>query len=377
MLAQNYVGIDCHEAQNTLALYHIERDKISRKMVTSKYQIGKVENNESQLLKKLQSIENEFGKIDSIGYEAGTFGYNLYRRLTDRGYLCKVIAPHTIPRQIGRNKNDKLDAIDIAESLFTAQASFLQVPTLDQERDRAVIRKRLEIVRKATRVKTQISHFMIIHNISYTLTKFKWTKTFYKWLYSYKCEDERLQFILENLILELNVYKDQLENYNELVEEFSKKKEYAFGVKVLSSLRGIGIYSAMVWLTEIIDIRRFPTAPSLMSYTGNTPMERLSDGKGYKGRVSKHGNSYLRKVANSSAWHYQYGTKVSKEKLEQKLSLPIQYQIEIDKCHRFLYKKFKLLERRKVPSGKIGVAAGRLLTGFVWNLLRMVSEGIR
>ena len=214
---------------------------------------------------------------------------------------------------------------------------------------------------------------MKIHNISYNLTKYKWTKTFNKWLYSYRCKDGRLQFILDNLILELNLYEHQLENYNQLIEKMSKMNEYAFGVKVLYSLRGIGIYSAMVWLTEIIDIRRFPDAPSLMSYSGNTPMERLSDGKGYKGRVSKHGNSYLRKVANSSAWHYQYKTKLIKEKVERKFSLPVTYQIEIDKCHRFLYKKFKLLERRKVPSGKIGVAIGRLLTGFVWNLLRMVS----
>jgi len=377
MLSQNYVGIDCHEKQNTIALYHIEQDCVSRKMKTSRYQLGKIENSDTQLLKKLRFIEREFGLINSIGYEAGVFGYNIYRRLTTKGYSCKVIAPHTVPRQIGRNKNDRIDAIDIAESLFTGKSSSLIVPSPDQEKDRAVVRKRLEVVRKVTRIKNQISHFMKIHDITYIQTKYKWTKTFYKWLYSYKCEDERLQFILNNLILELNVYEHQLENYNELIEKISKKKQYAFEVKVLSSLRGIGIYSAMVWITEIIDIRRFPDAPSLMSYTGNTPMERLSDGKGYKGRVTKHGNSYLRKITNSSAWHYQYKTKLSKEKLEQKLSLPIRYQIEIDKCHRFLYKKFKILERRKVPAGKIGVAIGRLLTGFVWNLLRMVSASPR
>ena len=119
MLEQNYIGIDCHENQHTIAIYHIEQDCVSRKMKTSRYQLGKIENSETQLLKKLQIIEKEFGPINNIGYEAGSFGYNLYHWLTAKGHECRVIAPHTIPRQIGRNKNDKIDAIDIAESLFT------------------------------------------------------------------------------------------------------------------------------------------------------------------------------------------------------------------------------------------------------------------
>lgn len=377
MHTQNYIGIDTHESQNTIALFHIEQDNVSQHMMTSKIQIGSIPNDSAKLKSKLTHIEKQFGPITSVGYETGFSGYNLYRKLTSWGYDTSVLAPHTIPKKPGKNKNDKIDASDIAEALFTQTATSVKVPTLDQERDRALVRRRIMIVRRIARIKTLISHFMKIHNITYTQTKGRWTKTFYKWLFSFEHEDKRVQLLLEDLISELILYETQLKKYEELIENLSSQPEYSKAVFVLTCLKGMGIFSAMVWITEVVDIKRFSHAKSLMSYVGNTPLEKISDGKGYKGRITKHGNTYLRNIANASAWHYQYRTRPSKQKQDQYQNLSLRYQIEIDNAHQFLHKKFRHLDQRGLPRGKVAVAIGRYLTGFIWNLMTMVNDNIK
>jgi transposase len=74
-------------------------------------------------------------------------------------------------------------------------------------------------------------------------------------------------------------------------------------VKVLTTLPGVGQFTALVMLAEIGDISRFPSARKLASWAGLTPTVRGSDLTVRPGvfHISKQGSAWLRWVLNQAA----------------------------------------------------------------------------
>ena len=65
----------------------------------------------------------------------------------------------------------------------------------------------------------------------------------------------------------------------------------------------MGILTAMVFLTELGDLERFPNRKALGSYLGLVPRSWESgEQSDRKGRISKMGPSRVRKVLNQAAW---------------------------------------------------------------------------
>ena len=65
-------------------------------------------------------------------------------------------------------------------------------------------------------------------------------------------------------------------------------------VDVLTQIRGVGRYTAMLIIAEIGDITRFPTARHLCSWAGLAPSVRSSDGKARLGHITRQGSPALR-----------------------------------------------------------------------------------
>ena len=72
-------------------------------------------------------------------------------------------------------------------------------------------------------------------------------------------------------------------------------------VKTLTTLPGVGQFTALVMLAEIGDIGRFGSARKLASWAGLTPTVRGSDLKVRHGNISKQGSAWLRWVLNQAA----------------------------------------------------------------------------
>ena len=71
--------------------------------------------------------------------------------------------------------------------------------------------------------------------------------------------------------------------------------------KWLTSIPGIGVYSAMILLSEIGEIQRFPTAKSLYSYAGLVPRVRESAGHKSRTGISRCGSPRLRWIMVEAA----------------------------------------------------------------------------
>jgi transposase len=72
-------------------------------------------------------------------------------------------------------------------------------------------------------------------------------------------------------------------------------------VKTLTTLPGVGQFTALVMLAEIGDITRFGSARKLASWAGLTPTVRGSDLTVRHGHISKQGSAWLRWVLNQAA----------------------------------------------------------------------------
>jgi transposase len=72
-------------------------------------------------------------------------------------------------------------------------------------------------------------------------------------------------------------------------------------VKVLTTLPGVGRFTALMMLAEIGDISRFGNARKLASWAGLTPTVRGSDLTVRHGHISKQGSAWLRWALNQAA----------------------------------------------------------------------------
>jgi len=73
--------------------------------------------------------------------------------------------------------------------------------------------------------------------------------------------------------------------------------------QLLCTMPGIGAYSALLILSEIGDIRRFPDGRHLCSYAGLVPSVYASGGKTRLGRLTKQGSKWLRWILVECSVH--------------------------------------------------------------------------
>ena len=71
----------------------------------------------------------------------------------------------------------------------------------------------------------------------------------------------------------------------------------------MTQLDGVGVLTAMTFLVEIGDVRRFNNRRQLASYLGLVPSSYESgDDNDHKGHVTRMGPARVRKVLNQAAW---------------------------------------------------------------------------
>lgn len=89
----------------------------------------------------------------------------------------------------------------------------------------------------------------------------------------------------------------------EVTEEIEVMVEEDEDAKLIMTIPGIGYYSALLIVSEIGEISRFPSTKHLCSYAGLVPSVHASGGRVRYGRLTKEGSRWLRWVLVESAIH--------------------------------------------------------------------------
>lgn len=299
-------------------------------------------------------------------YEAGPCGYALKRVMDKQGWECQVVAPSLIPVQSGnRIKTDARDAKKLAVLYSSNQLSFVTVPKAEQEAVRNLVRCRQDVQNDLKRVRQRLNHFLIRSGHSYG--KGRWSKLHLSWIRQLKFVHASDQTTLEQYLSQQDYLQLQLKAVDQSIGGIATSEPYRKQVETLCGFRGIKTLTAMILLSEIVDFKRFANAPELMSYLGLVPSEYSSGGRISRGRITKTGNSHVRKALVEAAWHQRHRAVMSEAMKKSLEKLPDRSRAIALKSMGRLHKKYQQLLMRGKEKQKIVVAVAREMVGFVWH----------
>jgi transposase len=239
-------------------------------------------------------------------YEAGFSGFGAHEKLNELGVKCVVVHPADVPTTSKEkvNKNDKNDCRKIARGLRNGELNDIYVPDFIYQEARSLVRCRYQFSKDQTRTKNRIKQFLYFYGIDIPeeMVDSHWSGKFIQWLQSIKLRTDKGTLCLQNHIEQLLVLRSSMVKITRQIRQLSREPEFKENIDLLVSVTGIGLITAMVFMSEIIDIRRFKNIDALASYIGIAPGEHSSGDKDRKGRITKRGNRYLRYLLVESAW---------------------------------------------------------------------------
>lgn len=293
-----------------------------------------------------KELSKELGKLtyDDICFvmeSTGLYHLNLYLFLIDNNIQAAVVNPlliHNFAKSVSlrKTKTDKKDAQTIADFALANYQNINFSNKVDNS-IRSISRERDNLAINVGRLKTEIKN--VLHVLFPELSKHTnvFTKTMLKILLkapgrfpimklktqqiarlfdktrgnkikitprelktmaknSIGIKDESLEAVLILKIKRLLFILDQINDINNHLQSFIKEhlqKDF----NIITSVNGIGETTAEKFLIEIVDIHNFKSHKQLRAYIGTDPSIKQSGSSIHvNGKISKRGNSYLRKT---------------------------------------------------------------------------------
>jgi transposase len=288
-----YVGIDTHKKDWNISLLY-EKD----------YLKSFTQPPSAEALEKF--LRREYpGANYYCGYEAGFFGFSIQRQLSSKGISCIVVHPADIPHT-GKEKTIKRDATDskkIAMALATNRAVAIHVPADMTEQDRSLVRYRVRLQRDITRLKSRIKSILFQFGISIPPNYGNsWSKNFVNWLVGIERIEGFARITLNHMIDQFQRLRELLLKVNSDLRALQRSARYRRPIELLMSIPGVGPITALTFLTEIENIKRFSNFRQLNSFVGFYPMEYSSGEYDHKGKITIRKNAHLRRLLVESSW---------------------------------------------------------------------------
>jgi transposase len=359
--ASTFAGLDVHKKDIVVA-----RLRGSEKGVET----WTVANEPAAVRRLAKKLKREAaGGALSSAYEAGPCGYVLKRQLEAEGVICQVIAPSLIPSTPGeRIKTDRRDAKKLAEMLRAGLLTEVHPPSEQEEAVRDLCRCREDVKEDLQRSRQRLGKFLLRRGLRYGLGR-AWTQRHRQWLWSVKLEHRAAQATLEDYLLGVEQLETRLRELDATISEISQTEPYRELVGWLRCFRGIDTLTAMIILAELHDFRRFTSARQLMGYLGLVPSERTSAESVRRGRITKTGNSHVRRVLVEAAWHYRHKPATGSSLSARREGQPAEVIAIADRAMRRLHRRYWRLVSLTKPAQKAVTAVARELVGFIWAAL--------
>jgi len=361
-----WVGLDVHKDSITAAMFTDDSDK------------GEI----IRLTGEVKSVRRLFRRLEKRGairscYEASSCGYSLCRALQRDGFHCEVIAPCLIPRIPGnRHKTDRIDASNLAKLLRSGHLTTVRVPDESQEAVRGLVRLRYSCSERVKATKQRICSFTLRDGLVFRETKTYWTRKHRCWLRDLHQSLSPPQSTTLGIELNhLEYLETQLRSLDLEIDRYAQRDPYRETVDALCCLKGVRTLTAMILATEIGDVSRFPSARSLMAWTGLVPRERSSGNREWRGWITKCGNRHVRRILVESAWNHTRGRRATAEIRRRRMGKdPVVVGIAVRAQHR-LQRRVMALGLRKHQNVAV-TAVAREMAGFVWAIMRAVPQTV-
>jgi len=252
--------------------------------------------NDAVGIRNFLSRASRYGSARAVVESTGNMWIRIHDTLEKNG-IDTVLAHPLKTRLIAeaKIKSDRLNSRILAD-LRGDLVYESYVPSKEFREKRSLVRHRVALVKARTSIENKIHALLDKYEYKTEFTDI-FGKAGLEWL-------KGLELLpIDRVIMETSIAS--IENLTIQIGIVSKHiAKYAWNssdVKLLLSVNGLDVLSAMVIATEIIEIRRFATHWKLVAYTGLAPGQRESAGKRRRGKIAKQGSRWLRWIMIQSA----------------------------------------------------------------------------
>jgi transposase len=273
----NSVGIDLHRNRSHIAVIDSNGElSLSQRIVNSR----------ETFLELLDGLEGE----SQIAVEA-TYGWEwLAELLEDAGYDIHLAHPlRTRAIAAARVKTDAVDARTLAHLLRAELLPEAYVAPRELRDLRELLRHRVALTGMRSALKNRVHSILAKHGVTRLHSDLfgKGGRLFLADLQLREASRRRL----DSLMALIDDFDREIQATTVEIDQRAKADDR---VDVLTQIRGVGPYTAMLIIAEVGAIERFPDARHLCAWAGLTPTIRSSDGKARLGRISRQGSPTLR-----------------------------------------------------------------------------------
>lgn len=234
-----------------------------------------------------------------VAIESTPSWYWLYDSLEDEGFDVKLSHPlRTKAIAYAKVKTDKLDSATLAHLLRSDLLPLSYVPEKPVRLSRELLRYRARLVNIQTRVKNKIHMVLAKNNVDNEYSDL-FGKAGMAFLHSLPLP-ENYKIALEGYLNVLDTVRNEIKTVSRKVQQVAEKDPDAM---LLLTIPGVGYYSALLIKSEIGDVKRFPSAKRLCSYSGLVPSTHTSGNVSYHGHITKRGSKWLRWILIEAAIH--------------------------------------------------------------------------
>jgi len=281
---QHYLGVDLHRRRSYVVLMDAQGNISDQRRLP----------NDAMSDYIAQLPESTFAVLEATGN--WSYMYDILEAGTDEVVLVHPKRVRAIAA--ARVKTDKIDATTLAHLARADLLPTAYAPPIETRELRDLVRHRSKLVRERTRHKNRIHTVLSKYNLHSPCTDLfgKKGRAFLK--ETRKHLSSIHQMMLDDYLHLIDGLNKQLKSVNQVIRAWAKDDPRA---QLLTSMPGIGIYSAAVIIADIGDIKRFDSPKQLCSYAGLVPSTRSSDTRVRHGRITKEGSPWLRWIMVSAA----------------------------------------------------------------------------
>jgi transposase len=360
-----YVGLDVHKETITVAVAHHEPP-------AQVEELGAIPNRPEPIRRLIQRLGARSAL--RVCYEAGPCGYAIYRQMRAHGIDCTVVAPSLVPLRPGdRVKTDRRDATKLARLFRSGELTPVWVPDPAHEALRNLTRLRAAAHHDLTRARHRLSKFLLRSGCLPPAEAKPWTQRFLAWARAVPLEqplDIRVRDDYFNVVEHLG---ERITALDQAIGDAAATSPMARRIAALCTMRGVSTITATTLVAEWGEISRFAGPKQLMGYAGLVPSENSSGATTHRGRITKTGSGYLRRVLVEAAFAYRHRPLLGGTLRRRQLGQPETVKRIAWKAQQRLHRLYCRLLARDKRHQKVVVAVARELVGFLWAIDREMT----
>jgi len=275
---QYYLGIDLHKRYSQVCAVNN-----SGKVIEN----TELENQDKILFPFFAQYQNKSqAVVEAIGFNGW-----LIDLLEKRFKIPTVIANPVKVKAIAsaKIKTDKIDSETLAQLLRGNLIPSVYRPVPRDQKLKDLLRYRFRLVRYQTSLKNTIHTLLRRERVDHSFSDL-FGKKGKEFLRELKLLADKKE-MLETYLRILEPIQAKVKGLNLRIAEIAKDDKRA---ERLTHVPGIGYLTALVIVSEIGDVHRFPSAKHLVAYAGLVPSTHSSGGTTYQGRITKTGSKILR-----------------------------------------------------------------------------------